>query len=478
MVECGVAKKLDKASCEYQGDLVTKYVLVRPEMCLVVDEVGSNISQRGDGHVRGRKYCCEFGSIPQNRASHNDRHFTCLGFTSLSDEPVLCVVIIAGINQAYEVEVGIDPDAKIIGDPTDDDYFEKNRGVNKLFPSGPECSFSGKKIPTLVRSSVNGSITSEILRDCLATLDHYKVFPRSSNLKPFLLLDGHGSRFELTFLRYVTDSNHPWMVCQGVPYGTSLWQVADSSEQNGSFKAASSHIKMDILKKRLDMMMDNPCILATDIIPMVNYAWSKSFARVDTNKKAIASRGWNPLNYNLLTNKQITPTMTDSEIMELWSILKDDSISQTANSTQQSSTESINDNSSNSMIIHTNNTSLSDLTDDGLEMSYNPKFIKRVPKTVVALKDKLNFKTGRSAHVARALIHESDILEAREKNQMSAIKGKEAKAKIEKAKKLSAMLNFKAFGCKIGEDSLKARLKMAEKKNVEIAKIMHKKNAI
>ena len=168
--------------------------------------------------------------------------------------------------------------------------------------------------------------------------------------------------------------------------------------------------------------------------------------------------------------------MTDSEIMELWSMLKDDSTSQTANSKQQSSTESINDNNSNSMMIHTNITSLSDLTDDGLEMNYDPQFIKRVPKTVVALKDKLNFKTGRSAHVARALIHESDILEVREKNQMNAMKGKEAKAKIEKAKKLSAMSNFKAFRCKIGEDSLKAGLEMAKKKNMENIKLIEKKN--
>ena len=83
MVECEVAVKLDQPSHEYTGKLATKYVLVHPEMCLVVDEVGSNISQRGDGHIRGKKYCCEFGSIPQNKASHNDRHFTCLGFTSL-----------------------------------------------------------------------------------------------------------------------------------------------------------------------------------------------------------------------------------------------------------------------------------------------------------------------------------------------------------------------------------------------------------
>ena len=166
--------------------------------------------------------------------------------------------------------------------------------------------------------------------------------------------------------------------------------------------------------------------------------------------------------------------MTNSEIMELQSMLKVKSSSSTAtNSTQQSSTESINTN--NTMMICTNNTSLNSLTDDGLDMNYDPKFITQIPQTVVALRG-INFKTGRSAHVARALIHESDILEAREKNQMSADKGKQAKLKIEKAKKLSAMLNFKAFGCKIGEDSLKARLKMAEKKNLENAKIMQKKN--
>ena len=70
-------------------------MLVHPEMCFVVNKVGSNISQRGDGHIRGKKYCYEFYSIPQNKASHNDRHFTCLGFTSISDEAALCVGIIA-----------------------------------------------------------------------------------------------------------------------------------------------------------------------------------------------------------------------------------------------------------------------------------------------------------------------------------------------------------------------------------------------
>ena len=103
-------------------------------------------------------------------------------------------------------------------------------------------------------------------------------------------------------------------------------------------------------------------------------------------------------------------------------------------------------------------------------MNYDPQFIRRIPSTVVALKDKLNFKTGRSAHVARALLHESDILEARERNQKSARQGKEAKEKLDKAKKLTTMLNFKSFGCKIGEDSLDARLKMSEKKEWKMQK--------
>ena len=127
-----------------------------------------------------------------------------------------------------------------------------------------------------------------------------------------------------------------------------------------------------------------------------------------------------------------------SEIMELQSMLKvKSSYSSTAtmNSTQQLSTESINRNSTNTMIICTNNTSLSSLTDDGLDMNYDPKFITQIPITIVTLKDKLNFKRGRSAHVARALIYESDILKVRKMNHMSTNKGKEAKAKIEKAKK-------------------------------------------
>ncbi len=52
-------------------------------------------------------------------------------------------------------------------------------------------------------------------------------------------------------------------------------------------------------------MIDSPAILPTDTIPFVNYSWDRSFAKVETNKKAIVIRGWGPLNYNLLTSSQI-----------------------------------------------------------------------------------------------------------------------------------------------------------------------------
>ena len=268
----------------------------------------------------------------------------------------------------YEIEVGIDMEATVIGEPTDADYFENNRGHGKLFPTGPICKFNGKKIPTLVQWSLSGSITSEILVDTLATLDYHDVFQQCNGRKPFLLLDGHSSRFELPFLQYVTNTDHPWMVCQGVPYGTSLWQVADSSEQNGAFKTASSKFKEQSLKKRLDMMINSPSILPTDIIPIVNFAWSQSFARVQSSKKAIASRGWGPLNYNLLTNKQIQPTMTNDESIELRSMLKIQSDAKRQSSTPDTS-------------LMSNSTSLSDLTDD-VEMNYDPFYLNQIPNTV------------------------------------------------------------------------------------------------
>ncbi|KAI2495838.1 hypothetical protein MHU86_18670 [Fragilaria crotonensis] len=73
---------------------------------------------------------------------------------------------------------------------------------------------------------------------------------KANNATPFLLLDGHGSRFDLQFLEYINSRDTMWKACIGVPYGTSYWQVGDSTEQNGCFKMALTKHKRDLLAQK------------------------------------------------------------------------------------------------------------------------------------------------------------------------------------------------------------------------------------
>jgi hypothetical protein len=60
----------------------------------------------------------------------------------------------------------------------------------------------------------------------------------------------HGTKLE--FLEYVCDENHKWCCCIGVPYGTHIWQPADSLELNRCFKVTLTKAKDDYMnmKKR------------------------------------------------------------------------------------------------------------------------------------------------------------------------------------------------------------------------------------
>ena len=87
------------------------------------------------------------------------------------------------------------------------------------------------------------------------------------------------------------DPAHEWAVCIGVPYGTALWQVGKSAEQNVHFNMASVVEKRKIMQSKDEYMYDHPTIKPYEIIQIVNAAWSKSFDRVNSNKKAISERG-------------------------------------------------------------------------------------------------------------------------------------------------------------------------------------------
>ena len=145
-------------------------------------------------------------------------------------------------------------------------------------------------------------------------LDHHVGFDQTE-ATPFLLLDGHGSRFGLSFLEYINDAWHEWAVCIGVPYGTSLWQVGDSSQQNGAFKIALKKAKQFefVINEKAKLWL--PCkIEKHDIVRLMHWAWLDSFAWDDSNKTATSEWGWGPLAYNLLDHEELKCTKNNKRV--------------------------------------------------------------------------------------------------------------------------------------------------------------------
>ncbi len=135
------------------------------------------------------------------------------------------------------------------------------------------------------------------------------IYERGEGLpQPCVVLDGHDSRLSMKVIDYITNPEHTWNLALGVPYLTHIWQVGDSSEQNGSFKIAFSKAKDDLVAFKMRQGWE-VTLEAYDIIPLINVAWEKSFARVNTNKKAIADRGWFPPTMKVLTDPKLFPKL-------------------------------------------------------------------------------------------------------------------------------------------------------------------------
>jgi len=217
MEAAGVAERREEPAwmdrngniCDEKDALGCKvtYDLIHPEMCVVGDEVGGNLNMSGDGHVGGEKLLCAKGTIPQQKTSTRDKHFTLLPLVLLTGKPLMCVMIIAGKKPDVLVEMGINSAAEMNGKEGDEDFFDKNSGAGKLYPGGPTCTVRGIEVPCFIRWSTNGSITSSILKEALMEIDHLGVLPRVDGVKPFLLVDGHGSRFGLDFYPILTVLN-------------------------------------------------------------------------------------------------------------------------------------------------------------------------------------------------------------------------------------------------------------------------------
>jgi len=288
MVEAGVAEEVSE-EIKYETGLPSKFKLTRPEYVVFVDETGCNTNQLNDGRVGNEKFILpkqdsEFGAPI---GATTDIHFTVLPFISGTGEAVMCAVIFKSEQGISEIPVSWKLGIDITIQNADD--------TAKVMSGGPTCTFQGKQIPCFYGTSPKASITTELLTEMLKYLDKLGVYDRSV-CKPFLLLDGHHSRMMLPFLDYINQPATKWCTCFGVPYATHIWQVNDASSLNGKFKIELTKAKRNYIKHR-----DVPKFEPTDIVPLINAAFSRSFGNADAAKKAIQERGWNPLNYNLLT---------------------------------------------------------------------------------------------------------------------------------------------------------------------------------
>lgn len=147
-------------------------------------------------------------------------------------------------------------------------------------------------------------------------MDNLHLFDddRSEGYTLFVLLDGHSSRFDLQFLEYINNKDHKWNVCLGIPYRTALWQVTDSSQQNGKFKMELVKAKRELYEERMNACQHDMHLLQTDIVPLVRRRWGPSFGDAAAARRAIAQRGWDPYNQNLLLNPIIRASMAESMI--------------------------------------------------------------------------------------------------------------------------------------------------------------------
>ncbi len=251
---------------------------------------------------------CARGTRPQQLASTTDHTFTLLPFTSATGEAVCCAVIFQCANKdelkatwATGIDVFVEDPVKGKDDVI---LFENNTGKGKYYPFGPSCEFNGITIPCLHFSSPSGGITGAILVKILTQFDALGIAPRDDGVLPFILLDGHQSRLDPVFLKYINDERHKWKICLGVPYATTIWQVGDASEQNGNFKSEWSKGKEELIKKKIHLEMARK-IEPEDVMPLLNRTFHPGFNNKPANLKAVADRGWYPLNSNLLDHPDL-----------------------------------------------------------------------------------------------------------------------------------------------------------------------------
>ena len=78
-------------------------------MILFGYEVGTDISQKDDGHVGGQKSVVQKGTRANIKSSHKDGRFSAIGLTAAAtDDPVMVIIIFAAMELSFVQRMGHD----------------------------------------------------------------------------------------------------------------------------------------------------------------------------------------------------------------------------------------------------------------------------------------------------------------------------------------------------------------------------------
>lgn len=152
MMATGVARRLAPAEhyrvdpngekIEYESDecgLKVTIEITHLKWILFANEVGTDTSQKDDGHVGGQKFVTAKGARANIKSSHADGRFTTIGLTATSGDPVMAIVIFAAKALSFVQRMGHD----IMINYDNTVSVTENSGMDKAFPGGPTC-FSWK----------------------------------------------------------------------------------------------------------------------------------------------------------------------------------------------------------------------------------------------------------------------------------------------------------------------------------------------
>jgi hypothetical protein len=82
---------------EYPTDFVmpTRFQCLHREKDIIVDETGDSTTQGNNGHLDGQKFLTTRKGKSRDRYITNECNFTVLPFVAATEEPTICVVIVA-----------------------------------------------------------------------------------------------------------------------------------------------------------------------------------------------------------------------------------------------------------------------------------------------------------------------------------------------------------------------------------------------